>query len=316
VLQEVMQLFPSTYIHTGGDEVPFSQWRNSAYVHSLMQREHLQTYPQVQSYFERRIEQFIESKGRRMMGWDEVLEGGLSTRAGIMSWRGISGGTAAAKKGNDVVMTPDGPLYFDAYQGDPDDEPEAIGNLSTPQMVHAFDPVPAELTPAQAAHILGVQGNLWAEYIGTPEYLFYMLLPRELALADIAWSRQPGDWNAFEARTRSQYAWLERNKYNFRIPNPAISLDGASTLGFDNVHPSVRTTSVHVSSSDLTVNLSDPVPDATLLFSTDGNTANRTYGAPLRIALRPGEHIVVTAVARLRDGRTSTPSALEITRDL
>ncbi|MBV9270002.1 MAG: family 20 glycosylhydrolase [Candidatus Eremiobacteraeota bacterium] len=321
ILDEVMSLFPSTYIHTGGDEVPYSQWRRSAFVNGLMKRERLQTYPQVQGYFERRIDAYIRSRGRRMMGWDEILDGGVSTTAAIMSWRGTEGGMKGAKRGNDVVMTPDGPLYFDAYQGDPDDEPVAIGNMSTPQMVYAFDPAPADVfDSSQSAHILGVQGNIWTEYIGTTSYLWYMLFPREFALSEIAWSPVGShNWSSFEARTGNQYAWLECNGYNFRIPNPSFAVDAGSPVVYDNVSPSVRTVSVHVSSAAPEIRMTQPVPGATILYARQGSLPSEpttTYATPLRIDLAPGATVHIRAVTRLPGGRISTPSEILVTRDL
>lgn len=320
VIDELISLFPGTYIHTGGDEVPYSQWRTSAFVNELMKREHLNTYPQVQGYFERRIEAYIDSRGRRMIGWDEILDGGVSTGATVMSWRGTQGGIKGAERGNDVVMTPDGPLYFDAYQGDRDDEPVAIGNLSTPQMVYAFDPVPSELSSSQAQHILGVQGNMWTEYIGSTSYLWYMLFPREFALSEIAWSAAPArNWTSFETRSGNQYAWLARFGYSFRIPNPAFAIDNSGAVVFDNVAPSVRTPSIHIGAPSVEVRMNDPVPGSTILYARQGDVTHvpgTVYSAPVRIDLEPGATVHLTAVTKLRDGRTSTPSEIIIVRDL
>jgi hexosaminidase len=308
VLTELMQLFPGPYIHTGGDEVPFDAWQQSTFVHGLMQREHLKTYPQVQAYFERRIEQFIESKGRRMVGWDEILDGGISRNAVVMSWRGVQGGIEAAKLGNDAVMTPDGPLYFDAYQGDRNDEPEAIGGLTTLQMVYNYDPLAGLTTPQQRAHILGTQGNIWTEWIGNEPYLYYMALPRELALSEIAWSEpaQRG-WDSFEQRMGPQYLWLQQQGYNFRIPNPSFAIDGGS-LQFANVSSSVRTVTAETDSASPAISVNDPVPNARI--SCNG----KTYSAPLQLQLAPGERTDLQCVAILPDGRKSTPSELILTR--
>ncbi|MBV8655481.1 MAG: beta-N-acetylhexosaminidase, partial [Candidatus Eremiobacteraeota bacterium] len=187
VLREVIALFPGTFVHIGGDEVPKAAWQRSPAVRDLMRREHIATYEGVQGYFDRRIEHFLHVHGRRAIGWDDILQGGVSTRAAIMSWHGDSGAIAAAHRGNDAVVTPDGPLYFDAYQGDPNDEPQAIGSLSTPEMVYEYEPTPSALNAEQARHVIGVQGNVWSEFIGTRDYLDYMLLPRMVALSEIAW---------------------------------------------------------------------------------------------------------------------------------
>ena len=313
VLSEVIDLFPSEYIHIGGDEVPKDEWRTSAFVHELMKRENLKSYDAVQGYFDRRIERFLQSKGRRMVGWDEILDGGVTRTATVMSWRGEVGGIKAARRGNDVVMSPDGPLYFDAYQGDPNDEPEAIGNLSTLQMVYDYNPVPHVLTPAQAKHIIGVQGNLWTEYIGTTDYLFYMLLPRAIALSEIAWTQSAQkNWDSFVQRCGGQFAWLAENGYNYRIPNPQFSID-ADDLSFANVSSSVRTVQAYSGSDAPTVTIANMVPGATIHYTTDGSVPtakSQVYAAPLKLSVGSNHPIDVTAIVVLPDGRVSTPSEL------
>ena len=318
VLSEIMQLFPGPYVHTGGDEVPFGPWRASPFVSDLMKREHLTTYPQVQAYFERRIEQFVESKGRRMVGWDEILKGGVSRNAVVMSWHGAQGGIEASKLGNDAVMTPDGPLYLDAYQGDPRQEPLAIGGLSTLHMVYDYNPLAGLSTPQQRAHILGVQANIWAEWIPTVSHLFYMALPRELALSEDAWTNAGRkNWISFESRMGPQYLWLQSRKYNFRIPNPAFALEGARGLRFDAVSPGVQAVSAQTQSSGVTVTLSDTDPAATVFYTTDGSAPDahaRRYAGPLHLRLSPGERVEIRAAAMLPDGRTSTDSELDLIR--
>jgi hexosaminidase len=317
VLREVMELFPSSYIHVGGDEVPKTAWEHSAAVHALMRRERIATYDGVQGYFDRRIERFLEAHGRRMIGWDEILDGGVTQNATIMSWRGEGGGIRAARRGNDAVMSPDGPLYFDAYQGDPKDEPEAIGSLSTPQMVYRYEPTPAGLSPAQAAHIIGVQGNLWTEFITTPQYLFYMLLPRMVSLSEIAWSDpQPRTWDEFAQRLGDQLPWLAAHGYNFRIPNPQFSVTDAD-LRFDNVSPSVRTIEAQTSAAKATVAISSIVPNGTIRFTTDGSAPtvqSPAFAGPIEVSLQPNQRLDVRAIVVLPDGRASTPSELVLTR--
>jgi len=317
VLTELMQLFPGSFIHAGGDEVPFEPWKSSPFVHSLMQQQHLSTYPQVQAYFERRIEQFIESKGRRMVGWDEILDGGISRNAVIMSWRGIEGGIKAARLGNDAVMTPDGPLYLDAYQGDRNDEPEAIGGLSTLRMVYDYDPLARITAPDQRARILGVQGNIWTEWIGSVPYLFYMALPRELALSEIAWvAPAQKDWDSFLQRSGAQYAWLQSNGYQFRIPNPSFAVE-AGALRFAGVSSSVRTITAETGEPEATISIADAVPGAAVYYTTNGAKpdAHATrYEGPIRLQLSPGQQVDLESIAVLSDGRSSTPSELVLRR--
>jgi hexosaminidase len=315
VLREVMALFPSTYIHIGGDEAPKDAWEHSAAVHALMKARHIKTYDGVQGYFDRRIEKFLNANGRRMIGWDEILAGGVTRNATIMSWRGTDGGIAAAKAGNDVVMSPDGPLYFDAYQGDQNDEPDAIGNLSTPEMVYDFDPT-AGIPPARKFHVIGVQGNTWTEYIATPDYLFYMVLPRELALSEIAW-RDPHPRNdaGFDARMGAQIPWLLAHGYNFRIPNPVFHVDGGG-LTFANVSSSVRTVTAQTDAAAVAVTIQTVVPHGTIHYTTDGTAPTAkspVYSGPLSLSLEPLKKIDIQAVVVLPGGRTSTPSEVILT---
>ncbi len=191
VVGDVVHLFPGAYVHVGGDEVPKGAWRKSPAVLQLRAREHLRSYEDVQAYFTRRVEALVKAHQRRIVAWDDVLSGRVSRSATIMAWHGTPAGVVAAKRGNDVVMTPDPPLYFDAYQAKAQREPLAFGGLTTLGMVYAYDPMPAGLSASQARHILGEQANLWTEYVATPRHLWYMLLPRELALAEACWTPRP-----------------------------------------------------------------------------------------------------------------------------
>ncbi len=188
VLTEVMELFPSKYIHIGGDEAPKTQWEESALAQRVIRREGLEDEHGLQSYFIGRIEKFLNDHGRQIIGWDEILEGGLAPNATVMSWRGTSGGIEAARQGHDVIMTPTTHLYFDYYQSDSPDEPLAIGGYLPIDKVYSFEPVPEELSQEESRYVLGAQANLWTEYIDSPEKVEYMVYPRALALAELAWT--------------------------------------------------------------------------------------------------------------------------------
>jgi hexosaminidase len=196
VLAEVLDLFPGEFIHVGGDECPKQRWEDCSKCQARIREEGLQDEHELQSYFITRMGKFLSAKNRRLIGWDEILEGGLAPNATVMSWRGESGGIAAAGSGHDVVMTPYSHTYFDYYQADPENEPLAIGGFLPIDTVYAYDPVPTELAEEKGHHILGVQGQVWTEYIPTPEKAEYMAFPRACAMAEIGWT--PLDQKDFE----------------------------------------------------------------------------------------------------------------------
>ncbi|MCL6296134.1 beta-N-acetylhexosaminidase [Jejuia spongiicola] len=202
VLTEVIELFPSKLIHIGGDEAPKTQWKNSKFAQEVIKREGLKDEHELQSYFIKRIEKFLNSKGRNIIGWDEILEGGLAPNAAVMSWRGTEGGIAAAKQKHDVVMTPGHSVYFDHYQTeDKDKEPLAIGGKTTVADVYAYEPMPEELTPEERQYILGAQANVWTEYMKTTDHVEYMILPRMSALSEVVWSsKENRNWEDFSIR--------------------------------------------------------------------------------------------------------------------
>jgi hexosaminidase len=201
VLTEVMELFPSPIIHIGGDEADKTEWESCARCQERMTKESLPDVHALQSYFIERIGRFLESKGRRLMGWDEILEGGLAKNAIVMSWRGEEGGIQAARMGHKVVMTPGSHCYFDHYQGDPATEPLAIGGFTPLNKVYAYEPIPTALTPEEATFVLGTQANVWTEYMPDPNHVEYMVLPRLAALAEVMWSPQKHrDWDQFVLR--------------------------------------------------------------------------------------------------------------------
>jgi hexosaminidase len=222
VLTEVMDLFPSRYIHIGGDEAPRIRWEESDAAQAVIRREGLADEHELQSWFIRRIETFLNANGRLIIGWDEILEGGLAPNATVMSWRGTEGGIAAARQGHDVIMAPSRHLYFDFYQGPQGGEPMASdwsGHALPIEDVYAFDPMPAELTPDEAMHVLGAQANLWTEFIATEDHLEYMLFPRVLALAEMVWTpAERRSWDDFALRLPERIRALRASGVNVRVP--------------------------------------------------------------------------------------------------
>lgn len=204
VMDEVMALFPSRYIHIGGDECPKDAWKKSAFCQSLMKKEGLKDEHQLQSYFISRMEKYLNSKGRQIIGWDEILEGGLAPNATVMSWQGETGGIAAAKLDHDVIMTPGGYVYFDHSQTKGDDS-LTIGGYTTVQKVYSYEPVPKALDKSKGNHILGAQANLWTEYITNPRKVEYQIFPRMSALSEVLWSTpNKRSWEDFRPRLLTQ----------------------------------------------------------------------------------------------------------------
>ena len=215
VLTEVMELFPSEYIHVGGDEAGKSAWKTCPKCQKRMKDEHLANVDELQSYLIHRIEKFLNNHGRRLLGWDEILQGGIAPNATVMSWRGEEGGIAAVTSGHHAIMTPGAYCYLDSYQDAPYSQPEAIGGYLPLKKVYTYDPVPASLTAEQAKLVYGVQGNLWVEYIPTPEHVEYMIYPRMLALAEVAWSApERKSWPDFHTRALSAVADLQKKGYH------------------------------------------------------------------------------------------------------
>lgn len=215
VLTEVMDLFPGEYIHIGGDECPKTRWKSCSKCQARMQAEGLKDEHELQSYFIQRIEKFVNAKGRKIIGWDEILEGGLAPNAAVMSWRGTEGGIAAARAGHYAVMSPGSHCYFDHYQGDPANEPVAIGGYTTVQKVYSYEPIPEALNAEEAKYILGAQGNVWTEYILTPEQVEYMAVPRMLALAEVLWTpKEQRDETDFIRRLEAEFPRMEEMGLN------------------------------------------------------------------------------------------------------
>lgn len=232
VLTEVLELFPSEYIHVGGDEASKAAWKKCPRCQKRIREEHLEDEKGLQSYLIRRVGEFLKSKGRKLIGWDEILEGGLAPEATVMSWRGEDGGIEAARMGHDVIMTPGAYCYFDSYQADPETQPYAIGGFTPYLKVYSYHPVPEKLTTAEACHILGAQANLWTEYIQTPQHAEYMLFPRLLALAEVVWSPlEQRDREDFKRRVGKHIPLLQQRGVNvFTLSDHVDILTEVDTL--------------------------------------------------------------------------------------
>ncbi|WP_414507021.1 beta-N-acetylhexosaminidase [Streptomyces sp. NEAU-L66] len=222
VLEEVLGLFPSTFVHIGGDECPKDQWRASATAQARIAELSPAGEDELQSWFIRHFDRWLADRGRRLIGWDEILEGGLAEGAAVSSWRGYAGGIAAAKSGHDVVMCPEQQVYLDHRQDPSPDEPVPIGFVRTLEDVYRFEPVPPELTADQAAHVLGTQANVWTEAMDSQQRLDYQVFPRLAAFAEVAWSRLPApadrDYQDFTRRMAAHYTRLDALGVDYRPP--------------------------------------------------------------------------------------------------
>lgn len=214
VLAEVMPLFPSEYIHIGGDECPKENWKKCAHCQNLIKEKGLKDEHELQSYFIQKIEKFVNAHGKKIIGWDEILEGGLAPNAAVMSWRGTEGGIAAAQQKHYVVMSPGEFCYFDHYQNNPATEPIAFGGYTSAEKVYSFNPVPEKLNDDEKKYILGAQANLWSEYILDFKQVEYMIFPRMMALSEVLWGTNL-DFNDFKLRFQKNAETLDKMKVNY-----------------------------------------------------------------------------------------------------
>ncbi|MCX6190650.1 MAG: family 20 glycosylhydrolase [Flavobacteriia bacterium] len=216
ILSEIIPLFPSKYIHIGGDEAPKTRWKKCDKCQAIMKENHLKDEHELQSYFIQRMDKFLVEKGKKLIGWDEILEGGLSPNAAVMSWRGFEGGIEAAKLGHEVVMSPGSHCYFDHYQGKGNDEPLAIGGFTNLEKVFDFNPVSPKMSREEANYVLGGQANLWTEYIPSFNQLMYMAFPRAIALSEALWCTEKTTYDAFEKTLiDSHFPLLKKKGINF-----------------------------------------------------------------------------------------------------
>jgi len=255
VLLEVMELFPGEYIHIGGDEVPKDRWEKCRKCQARISKEGLADEYELQSYFIKRMETFLNEHDRKLIGWDEILEGGLAPEATVMSWRGEEGGIKAAGMGHEVVMTPNSHCYFDHYQADPSTQPKAIGGLTTLKDVYHYNPLPKELNESEQELILGAQGNVWTEYIATAEYAEYMAIPRMLALSEICWTRESRhSWNRF----------LRKLEHHFDILD-VLNVNYCDAIFTVNIKPEFDS-----EKGDMMINMSTEIPHAEIRYTLDG----------------------------------------------
>lgn len=262
VLTEVAALFPSPIIHIGGDEAPKDRWKACPKCQARIKVEGLKDEHELQSYFIQRIEKFLQTKNKRIIGWDEILEGGLAPNATVMSWRGTEGGIAAAKQHHDVIMTPNNFMYLDYYQGEPYLEPPAIGGFLPLEKVYSYEPIPKELTAKEAQFIKGVQGNVWCEYIHSSDKVEYMAFPRAAAVAEVGWTQpQLKNWENFTKRMETQYQRYADMNMNYSTSAynvyHTVNIDSAGnkasvTLNTNSYQPEIR----------YTIDGSDPTPQS------------------------------------------------------
>ncbi|WP_207234183.1 beta-N-acetylhexosaminidase [Pseudobacter ginsenosidimutans] len=298
VLTEVMELFPSEYIHIGGDECPKDRWKACRYCQKRIKDQKLKDEFELQSYFVKRIEKFVNSKGRKIIGWDEILEGGLAPNAAVMSWRNIEEGIKAAKQRHDVVMAPQTHVYFDFIQGKRELEPLAIGWGYNPiEKVLAFDPTPAELKEEEKKHIIGVEAAIWTEHMDTHRKVEYMLYPRLMALAEIAWTprKKIDSVNFFEKRLPLHLAELDTTDKVYRIPGP-IGIKDTTLYG-----------------AEFRIEMKAPVTGAKIYYNFEGQDARETdflYDKPVHIILHKGERRQLKVVVVTPSGKRSTNTTM------
>jgi hexosaminidase len=235
VLDEVMDIFPSSYIHIGGDECPKTAWKRSSFCQALMKEKGIADEHALQSYFIQRVEKYVNSKGRKIIGWDEILEGGLAPNATVMSWQGEEGGITAARQHHDVIMTPQGTCYLNFYQSSDSRDSIAFGGFLPLEAVYNYNPIPAALTAQEATYIKGVQGNLWTEYIANKDLASFMLYPRAMAIAENGWTKTKTGFDHFTNRVTMWQALLKQKGLHFSDHLYNVQITSKPTAGGINV---------------------------------------------------------------------------------
>lgn len=300
VLDEVLVLFPSKYIHIGGDECPKDFWKRSTFCQDFIKKNNLKDEHGLQSYFIQRIEKYLNGKGRSIIGWDEILEGGLAPNATVMSWRGVEGGIASAQQQHDVIMTPgSNGLYFDHKQSNSPDEPLAIGGFAPYTKAYGYDPIPVELTSDQQKYIIGVQANLWTEYVESPEKAEYMVFPRMFALAEIAWTQKNRKdlKNFSEERLPLHLARLDKTSTNYWVPTPIGQSDKV------------------LKGSQFNIELKVPVEGAKIYYTLDNYRPSESaalYTGPIKVNVPEGKKLNLKTIVITKSGKTSVVTQTEL----
>jgi hexosaminidase len=300
VLDEVLLLFPSNYIHIGGDECPKTKWKQCPNCQKRIKELGLKDEHELQSYFVKRMEKYLNANGRQIFGWDEILEGGLAPNAAVMSWRGESGGISAAKQKHPVIMTPEDYVYFDHNQGYSLQEPLSVGRLTTLEEVYQYNPTPThDLTPEEQLYIKGVQANLWSEYLTSPAKLNYMLYPRLFALAEIAWTKTENkNYNNFMLnRIPYHLEKLEMQKRLYKVPTP-LGIEDTALIA-----------------SKYVLDVKPTIKNGQIFYTIDGynpdETSNR-YEKPVTINIPKGEYRIIKTVQISESGKRSSISKIII----
>lgn len=286
VLDEVFELFPSPIIHIGGDECPKHSWKRCSHCQSLIRRLGLKDEFELQSYFIRRMEQFVNSRGREIIGWDEILQGGLAPNAKVMSWLGEEGGIEAARQRHEAVMAPHSRYYLDYYQADPETEAICMGDLVTLRTMYDYNPVPDVLTDAEKRYIIGVEGCVWTEYMADPARVEYMAWPRMTAIAESGWSSADKDWTAFTRRLEHHLGRLDALQVGYcrAFYNPLI------TLHKDSAYTRVATIGVDAPDAEIRYTLDGSEPTAASELYTQPFVVNRSQEIRA-VALRGGRPV-------------------------
>jgi hexosaminidase len=298
VLTEVIALFPSKYIHIGGDECPKTRWKTCPNCQKRIKDLGLKNEHELQSYLTKRIEKFLNANGRQILGWDEILEGGLAPNAAVMSWRGEAGGISAAKQKHSVIMNPEQYLYFDYNQGYSPQEPLTVGRLTTVEKAYNYNPTPADsLTVDEQKYIMGVQSNLWTEYLTSPAKLNYMLYPRLFALAEIAWTEtQNKNYNNFVlSRMPHHLEKLELQKRLYKVPTP------------------FGTTETALIASKYVLDVQPTIKNGQIFYTIDGYNPDETaelYKKPVTINIPKGEYRTIKTIQINSSGRRSSISKI------